>query len=141
MEKLQDVIVENGIVYRMGEDEIYYPVIRPEQGTHYPIGKYGIIIAEYIMENQRHKYIQLFMDGKWNEYLHECEEEWLKQEELLIQQIKEQEGITEQLKRDNPMEWVGRMNEVRIRVERMVVEGVTVMGILCTEKIGESFTI
>ena len=122
METLQDVIVENGIVYRLGEDEIYYPVIRPEQGTHYPIGKYGIIIAEYIMENQHHKYIQLFMDGKWNEYLHECEEECLKQEELLIQQIKEKEGITEQLKRDNPMEWVGRMNEVRIRVERMVVE-------------------
>ena len=122
MEKLQDVIVENGIVYRLGEDEIYYPVIRPEQGTHYPIGKYGIIIAEYIMENQHHKYIQLFVDGKWNEYLHECEEECLKQEELLIQQIKEKEGITEQLKRDNPMEWVGRMNEVRIRVERMVVE-------------------
>ena len=120
MEKLQNVIVENGIVYRLGEDELYYPVIRPEQGTHYPIGKYGIIIAEYIMENQRHEYIQLFMDGKWNEYLHECEEECLKQEELLIQQIKE--GITEQLKREKPMEWVGRMNEVRMRVERMVVE-------------------
>ena len=122
MEKLQDVIVENGIVYRLGEDEIYYPVIRPEQGTHYPIGKYGIIIADYIMENQRHKYIQLFMDGKWNEYLRECEEECLNQEELIIQRIKKKEGITEQLKRDNPMEWVGRMNEVRIRVERMVVE-------------------
>lgn len=122
MEKLQNVIVENGIVYRLGEDELYYPVIRPEQGTHYPIGKYGIIIAEYIMENQRHEYIQLFMDGKWNEYLHECEEECLKQEELLIQQIKEKEGITEQLKREKPMEWVGRINEVRMRVERMVVE-------------------
>lgn len=122
MEKLQDVIVENGIVYRLGEDELYYPVIRSEQDTHYPIGKYGIIAAEYIMENQRHKYIQLFMDGKWNEYLHECEEKCLKQEELHIQRIKEKEGITEQLKRDNSMEWVCRMNEVGIRVERMVVE-------------------
>ena len=41
---------------------------------------------------------------------------------MLIQRIKEKEGITEQLKRDNPMEWVGRMNEIRMRVERMVVE-------------------
>ena len=34
----------------------------------------------------------------------------------------DKEGITEQLKREKPMEWVGRMNEVRMRVERMVVE-------------------
>ena len=39
---------------------------------------------------------------------------------MLIQRIKEKEGITEQLKKDNPMEWVGRMNEIRMRVERMV---------------------
>lgn len=131
MEKLQDVVVENGIVYCLGEDELYYPVIRPEQGTHYSIGKYGIIIAEYIMENQRHKYIQLFMYGKWNEYLHKCEEECMKQEGLLIQQIKEKEGITEQLKRENPMEWVGRMNEVRMRVERMVVEETIKIKFVC----------
>ena len=67
MEYLKEFIVENGIVYQLGEDELYYPIIRPEQGTHYPIGKFGIIVAEYIMENQRHKYIHLFMDGKWNE--------------------------------------------------------------------------
>ena len=122
MEYLKEFIVENGIVYQLEEDELYYPIIRPEQGTHYPIGKFGIIVAEYIMENQRHKYIHLFMDGKWNEYIHECEIECLRQEELLIQRVKEKEGITEQLKRDNPMEWVGRMNEIRMRVERMVVE-------------------
>lgn len=39
MENLKDFIVENGIVYRLGKDELYYPIIRPEKGTHYPIGK------------------------------------------------------------------------------------------------------
>ena len=50
------------------------------------------------------KYNYLFMDGKWNVYVHECEMECLRQEELLIQRIKEKEGITERLKKDNPME-------------------------------------
>ena len=120
MEKLKDTIVENGITYYLGKDDIYYPYIRPEAGTHYEIGKYGLMIAEYIMKNQRHKYIHLFMNGKWNEYLHEYEMECLKKEELLIRQIKEKERVTEQLKRDEPLEWVGRMNEIRMRVERMV---------------------
>ncbi len=44
--------------------------------------------------------------------------------ELLTKQMKEREGITESLKADQPMEWVGRMNSIRSRVEEIVIEEV-----------------
>ena len=45
------------IIYKLQEDGIYYPVISFEQETNYAVGKYGLIIGEYIMTHKRHEYI------------------------------------------------------------------------------------
>ena len=45
--ELAEVIVENGIVYRLGEHDLYYPDLRLPEGTHYNIGKYGLMRWEY----------------------------------------------------------------------------------------------
>ncbi len=55
MEKLEKVIVENGITYVLGEDDIYYSDLQLPEGTNYNIGKFGHMRCEYLKEF-RHGY-------------------------------------------------------------------------------------
>ena len=119
--ELAEVIVENGIVYRLGEHDLYYPDLGMPEGTHYNIGKYGIMRWEYLKANHREKYFQLLLDGKLNEHLHEIDEECHARVELLVKQMKAGAGITEELKAKEPMEWVGIMNNVRSAAEEIVL--------------------
>ena len=118
--ELAEVIEENGIVYRLKKDGCDYPDIRLPEGTHYTIGKYGLMRWEYLMTTRRSEYIRLLLDGKLNEYLHEVDEECHVRVELLVEQMKEGAGITDELKVANQMEWVGLMNNVRITAEEIV---------------------
>lgn len=65
-------------------------------------------------------HIRLLLVGKLNEYLHEVDEECHVRVELLVEQMKEGAGITDELKVANQMEWVGLMNNVRITAEEIV---------------------
>ena len=119
--ELAAVIVENGIVYRLGKDDLYYPDLRLPEGTHYNIGKYGIMRWEYLRTNRREKYLRLLLDGKLNEHLHEIDEECHARVDLLIERMKVGAGITEELKATEPIEWVVLMNNVRSAAEEIVL--------------------
>ena len=119
--ELAEVIVENGIVYHLGEDDLYYPDLRLPEGTHYNIGKYGLVRWEYLRTNRREKYLRLLLDGKLNEHLHEIDEECHARVDLLIERMKVGAGITEELKATEPIEWVVLMNNVRSAAEEIVL--------------------
>ena len=119
--ELAEVIVENGIVYHLGEDDLYYPDLRLPEGTHYNIGKYGLMRWEYLRTNRREKYLRLLLDGKLNEHLHEIDEECHARVDSLIERMKVGAGITEELKATEPIEWVVLMNNVRSAAEEIVL--------------------
>ena len=119
--KLAEIIVENGIVYRLGEHDLYYPDLGMSEGTHYNIGKYGLMRWEYLKANRRREHLRLLLDGKLNEYLHEVDEECHARVELIVEQMKAGEGITEELKATEPMKWVGFMNNVRSAAKEIVL--------------------
>ena len=119
--ELAEVIVENGIVYHLGEDDLYYSDLRLPEGTHYNIGKYGLMRWEYLRTNRREKYLRLLLDGKLNEHLHEIDEECHARVDLLIERMKVGAGITEELKATEPIEWVVLMNNVRSAAEEIVL--------------------
>lgn len=121
MEDLKEVIVENGIEYCLAENGCYYPVIRLEQETDFHIGKYGMMYAECIMKYHRKQYLDMMMDGTWNQRLHEVDEECHREVEIAVKRIMKKEGVTEELKAENPVEWVRRVNGIRSRVETEVV--------------------
>ena len=75
MEKLEKVIVENGITYVLGEDDIYYSDLQLPEGTNYNIGKFGHMRCEYLKEFRHGYYMELLLEGKLNEYLHDIDEE------------------------------------------------------------------
>ena len=120
--ELAEVIVENGIVYRLGEHDLYYPDLRLPEETDYNIGKYGLMRWEYMKANHKAEYFHLYLDGRLNEYLHEVDEECHVMVDLLVEQMKAGAGITEELKVKDQMKWVGLMNNVRSAAEEIVLK-------------------
>ncbi len=115
------IMGENGISYTLGEDSLYYPDLTLSKGTNYSIGKYGRMRADYLKEHRHSKYLELVFVGKWNEYLHEIDEECHQRIDELVEQMKAGAGITEQLKATEQMKWVGLMNNLRNAAEEVVV--------------------
>ena len=67
----------------------------------------------YLKENKRAVYIILLTSGRLNSYLADIEEQAQERFERIVEKMKQEQGITEQLKAENQMEWVGRMNNVQ----------------------------
>ena len=63
----------------------------------------------------------MVLAGKLNEHLHQIDKECNQMMDRLVEQMKEQQGVTEELKMQDPMEWVGRMNNIRACAEEIVV--------------------
>lgn len=124
MGKLEKVIVENGITYVLGEDDIYYPDLQLPEGTNYNIGKFGHMRCEYLKEFKHRYYMELLLEGKLNEYLYEVDEECYEMLDRLVEQMKVKQGVTEQLKAKNQMLWVGKMNNIIACAEEIVVREV-----------------
>lgn len=75
---------------------------------------------QYLKEYRRTVYLNLVMSGRLNSYLADIEEQAQDRFERIIEQMKQTQGITEQLKADNQMEWVGRMNNVQACAREIV---------------------
>lgn len=118
------IVGENEISYTLGEDGLYYPDLRLPEGTHYEIGRYGRMRAEYLKENHRALYLELLLSGKLNEYLHQTDEECYRMIEQLVEQMKVKQGLKEQLKSENQMQWVGMMNNIRQCAEEVVLRDI-----------------
>lgn len=65
--------------------------------------------------------MELLLDGKLNEYLHEIDEECYEMLDRIVEQMKEKQGVAEELKAENQMMWVGKMNNIIACAEEIVV--------------------
>ena len=124
MGKLEKVIVENGITYVLGEDDIYYPDLQLPEETNYNIGKYGHMRCEYLKEFRHGYYMALLLEGKLNEYLHDIDEECHEMLDRIVEKMKEKQGVTKKLKAENQMMWVWKMNNIIACAEEVVVREV-----------------
>ena len=85
-----------------------------------PIGVWGQRHRRYLKEHRRATYATLLTSGKLNSYLADIDRQAEEMFSRLVKQLAEAEGVTEQLKADNQMEWVCRMNNMRNRAMEMV---------------------
>ncbi|NLA77822.1 MAG: TnpV protein [Clostridiales bacterium] len=85
----------------------------PDDNDNRDIGVFGRRHLNYIKKHKRLLYTELLTSGKLHSYLADLNEEALEMQERLVKQMAAQQGITEQLKADNQMEWIGRMNNIR----------------------------
>ena len=118
MEKLKERITENGIDYILAGD-YYIPDLKlPEENR--PIGRYGRLHREYLKQEHPARYSSLILTGKLWTYLADLNEQAEERLDLIMEQMKAAEGVTEELKAQNQLEWVGRMNNIRSRAEEII---------------------
>jgi len=78
-----------------------------------PIGIFGQRHLRYLKEYHKIVYVNLLTSGKLNSYLADVDEQAQEMLFRLVEQMKQAQGITEQLKAENALEWTGRMNNIR----------------------------
>ena len=80
--------------------------------------------CEYLKEFRHGYYMELLLEGKLNEYLHDIDEECHEMLDRIVEKMKEKQDVTEQLKAENQMLWVGKMNNIIACAEEVVVREV-----------------
>ena len=115
------IMEENRISYTLGEDSLYYLDLYLPEETEYPIGKYGMLRKTYLKEHRKGLYLELVIAGKLNEHLHQIDEECHQVMVRLVEQMKERHVMSEELKMQDQMVWVGRMNNIRTCVEEITL--------------------
>ena len=110
---------KNGLWYEL-QGDYYIPCLKLPEEEQQPIGIWGQRHLRYIKENRKILYLNLLTSGKLNGYLADLDKQAEEMFSQLLKQMAEREGVTEKLKADNQMEWVGRMNNIRNRVTETV---------------------
>ena len=77
-------------------------------------------------EHRKGLYLELVLAWKLNEHLHQIDEECNQMMDRLVEQMKEKQGVTEELKMQDQMAWVGRMNNIRACAEETVVHEIVI---------------
>lgn len=110
----------NGLWYEL-QGDYYIPCITlPTEKEHKFIGLWGQRYKRYLQEHKRAVYTTLLTSGKLNGYLADIDEQAMDMMFRLVEQMADKEGVTEQLKAENPMLWVVRMNEIQARAREII---------------------
>lgn len=104
--------------------DYYLPdlVVSDEEPTTY--GRFGRMRLRYLKEHRRVLYIDLLTSGELTQHLNEVDQQAREMLELLVKQMAQAQGITEQLKAEDQIAWVGAMNNIRNAAEEVVMQEV-----------------
>ena len=84
--------------------------------------KYGIMRKQFLKEHRSARYQYLVLTGKLTEHLNQVDKEVREKVEILMEQMAEQWGVTEELKMQDQMEWVRRMNNIQATAEEIALK-------------------
>ena len=121
---MKSLFEELGGTYTLGKDDMYYPNLTIDDNDQRPVGKWGRMHKAYLEEVHPGLYERLILNGSLHRHRADANERAEAMMELLTKQMKARENITEQLKAEQPMVWVGRMNSIRSRAEEIIMEEV-----------------
>ena len=98
------------------------PNLKLENKKQYNIGKYGLLRLNYIKKEKLGLYFDLLVNDKLNEYLHNIDTIVMEKVQKLIKELAEKENINEQLKENNQMLWVSKMNNIKNIAEEIILK-------------------
>ena len=119
MTELKQQLQENGIGYTLVGDYYIPNLTLPEEERS--TGRYGRLHREYMKETKPHTYNDLILTGRLWTYLADLNEQAEERLNHIIRQFCEKEGVTEELKKQDQMEWVCHMNSIRARTEEIIL--------------------
>ena len=97
-----------------------YPEITVSEPQQF-IGKYGILYRDYLKEKHPGQYNRLILSGTYTKVLRGMNDQVMEQMDVIIQQMVKNEQVMEQLKAQNQMLWLQKMNSIRERAEEIVL--------------------
>ena len=110
---------KNGLWYEL-QGDYYIPCLTLPEEKQKPIGVWGQRHLHHIKQNSKVLYLNLLTSGKLNGYLADIDKQAEEMFSQIVKQMAEREGVTENLKADNQMEWVAQMNNIRSRATKMI---------------------
>ena len=103
------------------EGDYLIPDLKLSDTTEYHIGKYGRMRTRFLEENHRGIYSHMLLSETLRKHLVEIDEECNEMMDRLVRQMAKKEGVTEQLKSDDWLCWLQKMNSIRSRAEEVVL--------------------
>ena len=111
------------ITYRQVGDYLIPNLKLPPEEANITLGKWGMMHKSYLEKNKKVFFSLLLGQGKLYQHCAEVEKQAQDMFDALVEQMKEAEGVTEQLKEDNQLEWVCRMSNIEQRAREVVCAG------------------
>ena len=114
------MIVMSKITYRQVGDYLIPNLIIPPEEANIRLGKWGMLHKDYLLKNKKALFTTLLTRGKLYQHCAEIEKQANKMFDMLVEQMKVIEGVTEELKEGNQMEWVQRMGNIEERAMEII---------------------
>ena len=123
----EHLIGKNGMGYTLSENGLYYPDLEINEEDQPRYGKYGMLRKSYLKNHKKGLYSSYLLAGKLIPHLNQISDEAEKRMTLLVGQMTEKQGVTEQLKSEDQMLWVQRLNNIRNAAEEIVLQEIVFM--------------
>ena len=120
---MKSLFEEMGGTYHQEGDYLIPNLALPNDGN-YEIGKYGRMRLNYLKEHRKILYTNYLMEGTLSKHLSEIDQACNERMDNIVSAMAKREGVTEELKAADQMEWVRRMNNIRNRAEEIVLREV-----------------
>ena len=111
----------NSLTYRQAGDVLLPNVTLGEMETAQLLGKYGRMRKKYLKEHRPVLYNSLIATGKLQKHLLEIEETAQRRLDQMMAEMQKKAGLTEQMKAENQMVWVGQMNALKAQAEEILM--------------------
>ncbi len=111
---------KNAIEYRQVGDYLIPNLILPPKETSVTLGKWGMMHKDYLLKHKKVLFTTLLTQGKLYQHCAEVENRARDMFDTLVKQIKQAEGVSEQLKEENQMEWICSMQNIESRAREIV---------------------
>ena len=116
---MKSLFEQNGGTYSTVSGYAIPNLVLPDE-SEYSIGLWGKRRLDYLKKHRRILYVNLLTSGKLTEHLRETDETVFERRERIIKQMMEAQGVTEQLKAENAMLWVGKVNNIRACADEII---------------------
>ena len=111
---------KENLTYRTVGDFRIPNLTLPHEEANITLGKWGVLYKEYLFKHKKVLFTTLLTQGKLYQHCAEVENQVQNMFDTLVEQMKETEGVTEQLKEENQLEWAQRMNNLQQRAREVV---------------------
>ena len=113
---------KNSISYRRVGDYLIPNLILPPEEANIRLGKWGMLYKDYLQKNNKVLFNTLLIQGKLYQHCAKVEKQAVEMFDMLMEQMKEAEGITEKLKEQNQIQWFALMNNIEARAKEVVYD-------------------